>query len=198
MHCLQSSLTNASLLSLSTSVKLSLLQRVLICGTYMLPQLCQFWDTFQAELANENTYKASIGSMRLRLSELQESDTKAQERKSKKYLPDGWGDIDGILYHQGLLFVPEAIQTEIISRHHDEPLAEHFGIDKTKDLINQKYYWLSLQKDIETYVKSCGRCLGSKTVIYKPYGNLQSLPVPTHRWDDLLMDFVTGLPISTN
>ena len=81
----------------------------------MLPQLRQFWDMFQAKLADKNPYKASIGGIRLRLSELQESNPEAQELRSKKQLPDGWEEIDGVLYHQGLPFVPKAIQTEIIS-----------------------------------------------------------------------------------
>ena len=164
----------------------------------MLPQLRQFWDTYRVELADKNLYKASIGGIRLRLSELQESDPEVQELKSKEHLPDGWEDIDGVLYHQGLPFVPEAIRTKIISRHHDDPLAGHFGIDKTKDLIGRKYYWPSLRKDIEAYVKGCDICLGSKAVRHKPYGDLQSLPTPTHRWKDLSMDFVMGLPISTD
>ena len=71
LHCLQSSLTSASLASLSLSGSSATpLHQVLICGTHILPQLCQFWNTLRAELANEGPYKASIGSMRLRLQEL--------------------------------------------------------------------------------------------------------------------------------
>ena len=134
--------------------------------------------------------------MRLRLAELQESDKEAQRIRAEGL--NGYEELDGVLYHQGLPFVPEAIRTEIISRHHDDPLAGHFGIDKTKDLVGRKYYWPSLRRDIKAYVKGCGVCLGSKAVRHKPYGDLQSLPVPTHRWKDLSMDFVTGLPISTD
>ena len=190
-------MTNASLSGLSTSAKLLPLHRVLICGTHVLPQLRQFWDTFRAELGAEGPYRVSIGSMRLRLSELQESDDEA--RKIRAEGPkDDYEEVDGVLHHQGLPFVPEAIRTELISRHHNDSLAGHFGIDKTKDLIGRKYYWPSLRKDIEAYVKGCDICLGSKAIRHKPYGDLQSLLIPTHRWKDHSMDFITGLPISTN
>ena len=91
LHRLQTLLTNASLsgLSLNSATDLSPLHRVLICGTHVLPQLRQFWDTFRTELDDENPYKASIGGMRLRLSELQESNPEAQELKSKEQLPNG-------------------------------------------------------------------------------------------------------------
>ena len=36
---------------------------------------------------------------------------------------------------------------------------------------------------------------GLKAVRHKPYDDLQSLPVPTHRWKNLLLDFVIGFPI---
>ena len=42
------------------------------------------------------------------------------------------------------------------------------------------------------------RIPASKAVCHKPYGDLQSLLLPTHHWMDLLMDFVTGLPILTD
>ncbi len=94
--------------------------------------------------------------------------------------------------------MPEIVRTELISRHHDDPLAGHFGIDKTRELIVRKYYWSTLRRDVEAYVTGYDICLASKAVRHKLYGDLQSLPVPTHRWKDLSMDFVTGLLVSTN
>ena len=47
-------------------------------------------------------------------------------------------------------------------------------------------------------MKGCNVCLVSKAVCYKPYSDLQLLPVSTHWWKNLLMDFVTGLPVSIN
>ena len=85
---------------------------------------------------------------------------------------------------------------ELISRHHDDPLAGHFGIEKTRELLAQKYYWPTLCHDVEAYVKGCDVCLASKAICHKPYDDLQSLPIPTHQWKDLSMDFVTGLPVS--
>ncbi len=103
-----------------------------------------------------------------------------------------------MLYYQGLLYVPKVIRSELISKHHDDPLAGYFGIEKTCELIARKYYWPTLRRDVKTYVKGCDVCLASKAVRHKPYGDLQSLPIPTHRWKDLSIDFVTSLPISAN
>ena len=134
--------------------------------------------------------------MRLRLAELQESDEEAWRIRVEGL--NGYEELDEVLYHQRLPFIPKAIQTEIISRYHDDFLAEHFSIDKTKDLIGWKYYWQSFQKDIETYVKGCDICLGSQAVRHKPYGDLQSLPILTYWWKNLTLDFVTGLWILTD
>ena len=86
-----------------------------------------------------------------------------------------------MLQYQGLPYVPEIIRYKVISYHYDDLLAEHFGIDKTRELIGWKYYWPSLKKDIDNYVRRCDVCLASKAVCHKPYGDLQSLLVPTHQ-----------------
>ena len=117
--------------------------------------------------------------MRLRLQELQETNREGQELRQQK--ANGYKEIDEILHYQGLPFVPKAIWTELISRHHDDPLAGHFSIGKTRKFLAQKYYWPTLRHNVEAYVKGCNVCLASKAVCHKPYGDLQLLPVPTHQ-----------------
>ncbi len=159
---------------------LSPLHQVLICGTVVLPQLYQFWDTIRSELADEGPYTASIGGMRIRLPELQDDDKEAMKLRSEG-LPEGWEDIEQVLHYQGLPYVPKVIRSELISRHHDDPLAGHFSIEKTRERIARKYYWPMLRRDVKAYVKGCDVCLTSKAVRHKPYGDLQSLPVFPHR-----------------
>ena len=111
--------------------------------------------------------------MRLRLHELQAEDEQARKLRADQQLgQQGWDNIDGVLHHQGLPYVPEIIRTELISRYHDNPLAGHFDIEKTRELIARKYYWLTLRRDIKDYVRRCNICLASKAVRHKPYGDL--------------------------
>ncbi len=60
-HRLQTSLTRAniaglSLLGLASAVDLSPLHQIFICGTHILPQLCQFWTQLRGKLAQEEPY----------------------------------------------------------------------------------------------------------------------------------------------
>ena len=133
--------------------------------------------------------------MRLRLSELQENNEEAKLLRRAARFPKGWEDVKRVLQYQGLLYVPEIIWSEVINCHHNDPLVDHFGIEKTRELVSRKYYWPSLQRVIESYIWWCEVCPTSKAVYHKPYGDLQSLPVPIHQWKDLSINFVTSLPV---
>ena len=97
---------------------------------------------FQTKLANKSFYTDNIGEIRLRLAKLQELDAKAQKTRAKelKKSLDKYVNIDRMLHHQRLPFVPKVIWTEIISWHHNNLLVENFDINKTKKLIGRKYY----------------------------------------------------------
>lgn len=53
-----------------------------------------------------------------------------------------------------------------------------------------------MRVDVERYVQGDDICMSNKAQRHKPYGSLQSLPIPTDKWKHLSMDFVMGLPKS--
>lgn len=161
-------LTNASLSGLSVLASLLPLHQILIYRTHDLPQLRYFWNTFRWELVNKFSYKASIGSMRLRLQELQETNSEAQKLGTK----DGYQEVNRVFYNQGPLFVPKVIWTELINHHHNNPLASHFSIEKICKLLAQKYYYLTLRHNVKAYVKGCNVFLASKELPHKVYSDL--------------------------
>ncbi len=133
----------------------------------------------------------------MRLPELEDDDKKTKKLRLE-WLSEGWKDIKVVLHYQSLPYVPKVICSKLISRYYDNSPTDRFGIEKTWELIARKYYWPILQRDVKTYVKGCNIYLASIAVCHKPYGDLQSLPVLTHRGKDLLIDFVTGFTILDN
>ncbi len=75
----------------------------------------------------------------MRLPELQDEDKEAMKLRSEG-LSESWKNIEQVLHYQGLSYVPKVIRSELISRYYDDPLAGHFAIEKTRELIARKYY----------------------------------------------------------
>jgi hypothetical protein len=51
-----------------------------------------------------------------------------------------------------------------------------------------------MKKEIAQYVARCDTCQRTKAEHQKPPGLLQPFPVPEWKWEEIGMDFVTGLP----
>lgn len=68
--------------------------------------------------------------MRLSLQKLQQKNPKTQ-KIILEALQEDWDDLDGVLYHEGLSYVLKIIYSKLISRYQNDPLAGHFGINKT-------------------------------------------------------------------
>jgi len=69
----------------------------------------------------------------------------------------------------------------------------HVGRDRTLQLISQSYYWPSMRKEVERFIRRCHVCQVSKGTATNA-GLYIPLPVPMKPWVDLSMDFVLGLP----
>jgi hypothetical protein len=51
-----------------------------------------------------------------------------------------------------------------------------------------------MKVEIACYVARCDTCRRVKAIHMKAAGPLQSLPIPTWKWEDISMDFIVGLP----
>lgn len=137
-----------------------------------------------------------------------------------------WTEGDhGLLLYNNRIYVPEALRAEVIERNHDDPLAGHFGVQKTLELISRRYHWplprevriifqaanseegnkdptdetqwpKGMRARVEEYCERCAVCRRSKAARHKPYGTLSPLPVPEYKWSEFTMDFVVSLPPS--
>ena len=107
-------------------------------------------------------------------------------------------DDDDLLRYKGALYVPEspAVREEILGVNYDDPHAGHFGFYRTLELVRRKYYWLGMRNDIKKYLKTCEVCQRVKTKRHRPHGELAPFPAPTRPWQEITMDFITGLPPS--
>ena len=65
-------------------------------------------------------------------------------------------------------------------------------------MMHQAYVWgvCSCKKEITTYVVRYDNCSRVKAVHLKSTGLLQPLPILGWKWEEISMDFITGLPVT--
>ena len=124
------------------------------------------------------------GALVMDITRAAESDHLAQELQSKLETsnpPRGWEWLEGQLWFQGHLYVPnqEILCLQVIHNHHDHPVAGHFGEARTSELIHCSFHWLGLQQMVKDYVASCTMCAHAKSARHKPYRKLKQLPIPS-------------------
>lgn len=104
----------------------------------------------------------------------------------------------GRLLYRGNLYVPDydPLKLQILKLYHDAPSAGHPGREKTFELISRDYYWPRMRDYIGRYVRNCHTCRRSKPNTHGKLGVLRPLPIPEQPWQEVSMDFVTGLPES--
>ena len=103
---------------------------------------------------------------------------------------------DGVLYHLDRLWVPESFYTELIREIHDQPACGHPGMARTYLLLKREYYWRGMKTTVAQYIQNCYSCHRAKPSRHREHGLLHPLPIPQQRWQDITIDFITGLPLS--
>ena len=60
--------------------------------------------------------------------------------------------------------------------------------------LKQRFWWTKMKLEIASHVARCDTCQKVKAVHLRSAGELQPLPIPSWKWDDISMDFIVGLP----
>ena len=104
---------------------------------------------------------------------------------------------DGLLYYSGKLCIPRGdVRSELLKDFHETPSKGHMGLEKTLPGISSQYFWKSLRRDLQHFIKTCPDCQMNKASTQKPLGLIIPLEPPTRRWSAITMDFITDLPIT--
>jgi hypothetical protein len=82
----------------------------------------------------------------------------------------------------------------IFQEAHETPYSIHPGNTKMYIDVKERFWWNNMKQDIAEYIAKCDVCSKVKAEHQKPAGLLQPLKVPDWKWDQITMDFITGLP----
>jgi hypothetical protein len=119
------------------------------------------------------------------------------EKAHKEQLPDLSLDEQGVLWFKNRLCVPKGEAREVLlDEAHISAYSIHLGTTKMYQDLKTRYWWRGMKKEIAQYVARCDTCQRTKAEHQKPSGLLQPLPVPEWKWEEIGMDFVTGLPLT--
>ncbi|KAL0544030.1 hypothetical protein IC582_019141 [Cucumis melo] len=103
---------------------------------------------------------------------------------------------DGGMLFERRLCVPSdcAVKTELLSEAHSSPFSIHPGSTKMYQDLKRVYWWRNMKREVAEFVSKCLVCQQVKAQRQKPAGLLQPLSIPEWKWENVSMDFITGLP----
>ena len=108
-------------------------------------------------------------------------------------------DRNGILYFRNRQYVPksDSLRLRILQLAHNSVAGGHPGRAKCYELISRSYWWPSMHKTVQRFVRNCHVCKRAKPSRERYQGWLRPLPPPERRWRDVAMDYVGPLSAST-
>nr|GEU33120.1 putative reverse transcriptase domain-containing protein [Tanacetum cinerariifolium] len=85
----------------------------------------------------------------------------------------------------------------IMHESHKSKYSIHPDSDKMYQDMKKLYWWPNMKANIITYVSKCLTCAKVKAKHQRPSGLLVQPAIPKWKWDNIMMDFITKLPKSS-
>nr|GEV09970.1 hypothetical protein [Tanacetum cinerariifolium] len=106
---------------------------------------------------------------------------------------------DGTLCLNGKSWLPYYgdLRSVIMHESHKSKYFVHPSSDKMYQDMKKLYWWPNMKVNIATYVSKCLTYARVKAEHQTPSGLLVQLAIPEWKWDNIMMDFITKLPKSS-
>ncbi|RZC24345.1 Transposon Tf2-6 polyprotein [Glycine soja] len=103
---------------------------------------------------------------------------------------------DELLLYKGHIWVNKSNSfiLLLLEEYHKSPLGDHMGLAKTLSHLQHNFFWNGMKQDVREYILRCSNYQHTKYVTQKPFGLLQTIPPPFSPWEDMALDFITGMP----
>ena len=88
------------------------------------------------------------------------------------------------------------MKKKLIYEAHNTVFTMHPGGTKMYHDLKQCYWWQGMKRDVTEYVSKCLTCQQVKAKHQVLSGLLNPIPIPQWKWDNIAMDFVSGLPLT--
>jgi hypothetical protein len=140
--------------------------------------------TLQDRIIMSQLHDEGIKIIKLRLSQ--------GEAKYKYFRTDD----QGVLWFNNRIVVPKDYQLhkQILDEAHLSKFSIYPGSTKMYQDLRQHFWWTRMKREIAKYVSECDKCQRVKASHLKASGTLQPLSIPSWKWEDISMDFIVGLP----
>ena len=109
---------------------------------------------------------------------------------------DNYRIMNVMIYYKGRIYLVQYsnLKYKILQEAYDSPLAGHPGMFKIYRQLRKILFRKGMKEDVKKYVNECKVCQKNKSELTFPAGLLQPFPIPEEKWDNISMDFITGLP----
>jgi hypothetical protein len=103
---------------------------------------------------------------------------------------------DGLIAMGRQIYLPKdkTLKDEVLREAHESQFTTHLGSTKMYRDLKKYYWWSNMKREIAEFMSNYGICQQVKIEHQRPAGELQSLSILEWKWEDISMDFLTGLP----
>ncbi|KAD5507781.1 hypothetical protein E3N88_15484 [Mikania micrantha] len=104
----------------------------------------------------------------------------------------------GVLFYKDRLVIPSTSKhiPALLWEFHTTATRGHSRYYRTYRRLAANLYWSGMTSTVKRFVQECDVCQKCKASTLMPGRLLQPLAIPEAIWEDLSMDFISGLPFS--